>query len=90
MTNQFNLFQIATGKETTINTLYHMIKKEMEQHEYTVSMPIYEHVRKGEIYRNYTDISKAEKVLGYLPSISLAEGITETVEWFIQRNPYGP
>ncbi len=87
--NRFELFQIATGTETTINTLYHMITEEMEPHGYTVADPYYEPARKGEIYRNYADISKAEKILGYRPSVPLSAGIAETVTWFIQHNPYG-
>jgi UDP-glucose 4-epimerase len=87
--NRFDLFQIATGKETTVNDLYQIIKDEMERQGYTVAEPVYTPAREGEIYRNYADISKAEHMLGYTPSVPLSEGILETVEWFTQNNPYG-
>jgi len=82
------VFQIASGKETTISRLYQIIRKEIEKYGHQVLDPKYESSRPGEIYRNYADINKAKKLLGYEPSISLNEGIKETIEWFIKRfNP---
>ncbi len=81
----YELFQIATGKETTVNALYRMIQQELKMHGYNVPSPQYEEERAGEIYRNYANISKAKQVLGYTPSISLKEGIRETVKWFIEE-----
>lgn len=85
LTKKYELFQIATGKETTINNLYCIIRDEMETYGYQVLDPKYENLRQGEIYRNYADIRKAKKLLGYKPSIPLGRGIKETVEWFIQQ-----
>lgn len=79
---KFNLFQIATGKETSINELFNLLKKELEKNNFSVQEPKYEKERPGEIYRNYSDISKARKLLGFEPKISLEEGIEKTVKWF--------
>ena len=76
---------LGTGVEVTVNTVYRMIQQELEKHGYNVPEPIYDKPRKGEIYRNYCDITKAAEILGYHPSISLKKGIQETVEWFINR-----
>lgn len=80
-----DLFQIATGRETTINGLYQMIKEELE--EQGVEVPEVKHgeERAGEIYRNYADISKAREVLGYDPEVELKDGIEETVSWFLKN-----
>ncbi|MFW6041261.1 MAG: GDP-mannose 4,6-dehydratase [Thermoplasmatota archaeon] len=84
-TNTFELFQIATGEETSVNELYRVIKDEMRYHDIEVHEPQYGDAREGEIYRNYADISKAKKIMGFEPSISLEEGIKETVEWFLKN-----
>ena len=85
LSDKFELFQIATGKETTVNTLYEIIKKEMETHGFSVMKPRYTNPREGEMYRNYADIGKAKKLLDYKPSVSLNLGIKGTVRWFIQH-----
>ena len=36
----------------------------------------------GDMFVTLADISKAEKLLGYLPKVSLKEGLEETVEWY--------
>lgn len=83
--NNFELFQIATGVETSINELYDVIKEKMVSHGYDVSDPIYGDERAGEIYRNYADISKAENILDYSPEMELEEGIDGCIEWFIEN-----
>jgi len=41
---------------------------------------IYQPERKGEIKRNYSDITKARRVLGFKPSIKLRDGLKELWE----------
>jgi UDP-glucose 4-epimerase len=41
---------------------------------------IHEKMRTGEIRDNYADISKAKKILGYVPKISLGPGLRSLVE----------
>ena len=40
--------------------------------------------RLGDIKHSLADISKAEKLLGYKPSVSFEEGLKKTIEWFKQ------
>ncbi len=82
----FELFQIATGRETSVNELYSIIKNKLEEKGVEVPEPEYGEKRKGEIYRNYADIGKAEEVLNYSPQVKIEEGIEETVDWFL-NNP---
>ncbi len=68
-----DVFQIASGIETTINSLAAMIR------EVTQMNPkiIYEPERVGEIKRNYSDISKAKRMLGFEPKVNLEEGLSQ-------------
>ena len=36
----------------------------------------------GDVDRTYADITKANKLLGYNPSITFKEGIEKFVEWY--------
>jgi UDP-glucose 4-epimerase len=67
------VFQIASGVETSINELIKMIK---ETTNFELSI-IREPKRKGEIERDYSDITKARMLLGFEPRIKLREGLRE-------------
>ncbi|MBS3817516.1 MAG: SDR family NAD(P)-dependent oxidoreductase [Candidatus Thermoplasmatota archaeon] len=84
LNEDFELFQIATGEETSINELYSILERSLEEKGIDVPEPEYGDEREGEIYRNYADISKAEEKLNYSPAVPLEEGIEETIDWFLE------
>ena len=71
------IFNIGTGKYTTINelaqTVIRTMGKKME--------PVYQEPRTGDIVDSVADISKAMSI-GYVPRYSLAEGLKQTIDWF--------
>ena len=71
-------FHLGTGKETSILELAKLIRELFEK-EIKVS---FAPERKGEIKRNYSDITKAEELLRFKPSISLKEGVKQVYNWF--------
>ena len=76
------VFNVGTGKETSVNQLFEYIKKftnfEIEK-EYAEE--------KKEVKRSCLTIEKIQKVLGWKPEISLEEGLQKTVDWF-RRQQY--
>ena len=72
------IFNIGTGVETrdleVFQTVRGLLGKEVE--------PKYAPSRPGEIDRICLDISKAARLLGWVPQISLAEGARATVAYF--------
>ena len=40
----------------------------------------------GDVQRNYSDISKAKKLLGWTPEMDLVEGLQTTVKYFVSEN----
>jgi UDP-N-acetylglucosamine 4-epimerase len=44
--------------------------------------PIYSETRAGDVRDSQADISKAERLLGYAPSVSFDEGLGRTVAWY--------
>jgi len=71
-TEDLLLFQIASGVETSVNELVNLIRKIAADREIPV---IHEPRRKGEIERNYSDIDRARRLLGFEPRITLEEGL---------------
>jgi len=46
---------------------------------------IYTSPRPGDVRRNYSDISKAKKILGYQPFCNLDRGLRETFNYFLSK-----
>jgi len=84
------VYQIATGVETSVNELTSAIKRLVERDtdiRVTVEkLP----ARKGEIVRSVSDISKARRLIGYDPAVRLEDGLEETWAWFKGRMKDSP
>ena len=74
---------IGTGKETSVNELFNIIKNEIG----FKGNAIYDKPREGEVYRIYLDIKKA-KSLGWKPEVGLKEGIKRVVNWMKRLPSY--
>ncbi len=74
------VYQLGSGKETSINELIKEIKDVVgDKHYIDVE---YKSFRKGEVRRNYADIGKARMLLGFEPEVKLKDGLMMTWEWF--------
>jgi UDP-glucose 4-epimerase len=76
------VFQIASGRETSLLTLINTMKEVLPELTFDVR---HEPRRSGEILRNYANIEKAHRMLGYDPQTRLAEGLRNTWQWFVSR-----
>jgi len=75
-------FQIASGRETSILTLLDTMKKVIPDARFDIH---HEPARAGEILRNYANIEKARRMLGYDPKTKLEEGLKKTWQWFLSK-----
>jgi len=72
------VYNLGTGKETSVLELVEFLKK-VSGRDFQV---IFEEERKGEINRIALCSEKARETLGWTPSFSLEEGISQTWKWF--------
>ena len=78
------LFNIGTGKETTVNELFSNIA----QMAGNKASPQYAPVRKGELQRSVIDPGKFQKNTGWRPEMPLNAGLGHTYEFFSRQvNP---
>lgn len=73
------VYQIATGVETSVLELIELLKAQYSDQEIPVE---FAPARSGEIVRNYSNIDKARQQLDFAPAVGLAKGIEETCAWF--------
>jgi len=73
------VFNVATGVAATVNRLASALQEIMGK---TSLKPVYVNPRMGDIRHSYADISRARRVLGYNPKVSLKEGLAKLVKWY--------
>lgn len=73
-------YQLGTGVETSINELMELTKH-CVRNSYSLKIENAP-ARKGEIIRNFADISLAQNDLDFSPSVMLQEGLERTWAWF--------
>lgn len=76
------IFQIATHKETTVNEIGGRVKEIVEEETGKLVKIVHGESRLGDVRRNYSDISKAKKILGWEPVFDLNKGLRNTFEYF--------
>ena len=72
------VFNVGTGVETDVNTLFQYIRKS------TASAAREEHApaKKGEQLRSVLDAGRIRAALGWQPAVKVGEGVKKTVEFF--------
>lgn len=77
------VFQIATYRETTINEIASIIKEIVEKETGKKVNIVHSDPRRGDVRRNFSDITKARELLGFEPKYNLKQGLRKTFEYFI-------
>jgi len=73
------VFQIATGRETSILELAMLVQEALGKSKVRVQHGA---PRQGDVQKAYSAIEKAREVLGWKPETDLVSGLRETAEWF--------
>jgi UDP-N-acetylglucosamine/UDP-N-acetylgalactosamine 4-epimerase len=77
-------YNIALGDQTSLNDLYTLIRAEVARRFPQVSemKAVHREPRKGDLMFSRADTSKAQRLLGYGPSVRIMEGLQKTVDWY--------
>ncbi len=77
------VFNIAAGEQTSLLELFQLLcgyaNSEME--------PIFGPERVGDIKHSFADITKAKNHLGYIPAITVRQGLEKTLNWYASKRP---
>lgn len=77
------VFNIATNSRTSLNQLLSVLQTIIG-----VGPPaVYQPARSGDVRDSQADITKADRMLGYRPTVSLEEGLRATVAWYKGARP---
>jgi nucleoside-diphosphate-sugar epimerase len=72
------VINVATGGRISLNDLFRSIAKITG----ATAQPQYVATRAGDVRDSQADINRAERLLGYRPTVDLDEGLARTVAWY--------
>src|SRR5580658_5530853 len=79
------VYNIAAGQRTSLNELVeHLLARLAPRFARLAEFrPIYRDFRAGDVRHSLADISKAHRLLGYEPTHTISDGLSEAMEWYL-------
>lgn len=79
------VYNVAVGDRTTLNDLFRAIRDALAPRfpHLRGLQPIYRDFRPGDVRHSQADISKAQRLLGYVPTHRIADGLREAMDWYV-------
>lgn len=84
---QNQVYNVAVGGRTTLNSLYEALRDMLAQHFPEVSgmQPQYRDFRPGDVRHSQAEIAKAQRLLGYAPTHDVRAGLAAALPWYIEH-----
>ena len=81
------VYNVAVGEQTTLNQLFEMIKGLLAEDRPCLSgaSAVYRDFRAGDVRHSLADISKAKRLLGYMLTHRIREGMKEAMGWYMRN-----
>jgi UDP-glucose 4-epimerase len=76
---------IARGQEVSIREICNIVLDKLGKKD--IQPRYIESGRPGDVDRHYADISKAQRLLGFTPSVDIKDGLEQYIQWVQQQNP---
>jgi UDP-N-acetylglucosamine 4-epimerase len=78
------VYNVALGDQTNLNQVYAYLRDTLSKQfpHLNNQKPIYKDFRLSDIKHSLADISKGKKLLGYVPSHKIYEGLLESIKWY--------
>lgn len=79
------VYNVAVSGRTTLNMLFSFLHEALANNGVVYNKkPVYGDFRAGDVRHSQADVSKANNLLGYVPSHRINEGINEAMPWYIK------
>jgi UDP-N-acetylglucosamine 4-epimerase len=78
------VYNVAVGDRTSLNILFALLQNNLQRYGFASKPnPLYRDFRKGDVRHSQAAITKAQDLLGYVPSHCLADGIADCLDWYV-------
>jgi len=88
----YTALNIGTGQGTDVNELEAQLRslceefRQQQGHSEALPKPLHREARAGDLRSSLVDASLAEKILGWQPTTTLADGLKQTAAWFAKTS----
>lgn len=81
------IYNVAVHSRTSLNELFGFLHGQLLPYYPHLKdcRPVYRDFRPGDVRHSEADVSKAEQHLGYKPSHTIEQGLTEALDWYRQH-----
>ncbi len=78
-------YNVAHGEMTTLNELFEIIRTLLARREprLRAARAVHREPRRGDMLLSRADIGKAQRLLGYQPTLRLMDGLESTMDWYV-------
>ena len=86
-------YNVAHGEMTTLKELFDIIRTLLarRQPHLKAVRAVYREPRRGDVLLSRADIGKAQRLLGYEPTVRIMDGLESTMDWYIANlSPAAP
>ncbi len=81
------VYNVAVGDRTTLNHLFQALRASLAPHGVNPhTQPVYSAFRAGDVRHSQADVGKAQRLLGYAPTHTLAQGVAVAMPWYVGHN----
>ena len=79
------VYNVAVGARTSLNELFEHLRSMLAPRfaHLAAAKPVYREFRAGDVRHSLADISKAHRLLGYEPTHTVSDGLSEAMEWYL-------
>ena len=79
------VYNVAVNARTSLNTLFEQLATTLGQQQITYTKsPVYRDFRAGDVRHSQADITKAQQLLGYAPTHTIAQGLAAAMPWYVR------
>lgn len=80
------IYNVAVGERTTLNQLFGYLLNALEPRFPSLRgiRPVFRDFRAGDVRHSQADISKAARLLGYIPRHHVVQGLQEAMDWYVR------
>lgn len=83
------VYNVAVGDRTTLNQLFAELRNAIRANGINpTAQSNHRDFRSGDVRHSQADISKAQRLLGYVPTHSIQEGLGVTMPWYVKNHQF--
>ena len=81
------VFNVAVNERTSLNDLFVAVREELARHCPEVAGAVATHgqFRAGDVKHSQADVAKARRMLGYVPTHRVREGLEHAMPWYVRH-----